>query len=388
MTEPTRAIRAMTAPTGNSVITGLVPALARALDGAGPALLPLPTGANRRALLDALRPDLPLEVDDVALVVPTSGSTGAPKGTLLTADAVRASAAATHERLGGPGQWVLALPVTHVAGLMVLARSLLARRSPQVVDVYGGFDVGAFAAATGRLDSQHPCYTSLVPTQLHRLLDAGADLTPYDAILLGGAAAPEPLLRRAAEAGAPVVVTYGMTETCGGCVYDGRPLDGVDVALGDTGRVRIAGPILFSGYRLRPDLTAEALVDGRHLTHDLGRWAADGRLEILGRTDDVIVSGGVNVSAARVEQVLNAHPDVRQCVVVGRLDDEWGEHVVAVIEVRAQRSVPSVDGLRAFAARALEAAALPRELVVVGALPMLAPGKPDRAGIRTLVAGS
>ena len=179
-------------------------------------------------------------------------------------------------------------------------------------------------AATARLDPAARRYTALVPTQLRRLLDAGVDLSAYDAVLVGGAALPF-------AAPPNVVRTYGMSETCGGCVYDGQPLAGVDVAIGEGGRISIGGPVVFAGYRLRPDLTAAALVDGRHLTQDLGAWTDDGRLEVIGRVDDVIVSGGVNVPAALVERVLSEHPLVGAVAVVGVPDDEWGERVVAVV---------------------------------------------------------
>lgn len=367
------------------MLTSLVPALAAALDGAGPALLPLPTGGTRGAVLAALDPSRPLERDDVALVVPTSGSTGEPKGAMLTAAALRHSAAATHDRLGGPGQWVLALPVSSIAGLTVLVRSLQARTRPQVVDLYGGFSVDAFAAATDRLAGGVRHYTALVPTQLRRLLDAGVDLSTYDGVLVGGAALSPDLRDRAIAAGAPVVATYGMSETCGGCVYDGEPLDGVDVTIGADGRVSIGGPVVFAGYRLRPDLTDTALVDGRHVTQDLGRWSSDGRLEVLGRVDDVIVSGGVNVPAAMVERVLDGHPAVAVCAVLGRPDPEWGERVVAVVQPVDASLPPALDELRSFAAGRLEPAALPREVVVLGMLPVLASGKPDKAAVRTVL---
>ena len=385
-----RDLRGVTAPTGDDVVTSLVPALAAALDGAGPALLPLPTGGRRGDVLAAMDTAVPLERDDVALVVPTSGSTGEPKGVLLTAHAVRASAAATHARLGGPGQWLLALPVSGVAGLAVLVRSLTARTRPEVVDLYGGFSVDAFVAATGRLGGGVRHYTSLVPTQLRRLLDDGAGraaLVSYDGVLVGGAALSPVLHSAAATAGVPVVTTYGMSETCGGCVYDGEPLPGVTVDIRDDGRVVLGGPTLFVGYRLRPDLTAEALVDGRFVTQDLGRWLPDGRLDVLGRADDVIVSGGVNVPAALVERVLSGHPGVAACAVVGRPDLEWGERVVAVVQPRDWSDVPPVEELRRFAAEALEAAALPREVVPLQLLPVLPSGKPDKQAVRTLLRG-
>jgi O-succinylbenzoic acid--CoA ligase len=376
----------MTAPDGAAVLDRLLPALAAALDGAGPALLPLPSGGTRRAVLNALDPGRPLERDDVALVVATSGSTGEPKGVLLTAAALQHSARATHERLGGPGRWLLALPVTHIAGLTVLVRSLAARTRPEVLDLYGGFSIEAFEAATRRLPPGDRRYTALVPTQLHRLLSAGADLSTYDGVLVGGAALPPALHRRALAAGVRLVTTYGMSETCGGCVYDGVPLDGTAARVRADGRVELGGATVFAGYRLRPDLTAEALVDGWHVTQDLGRWDADGRLEVLGRADDVVVTGGLNVPAASVERALGDNPAVAAVAVVGRPDPEWGERVVAVVQPRDWADVPTLDGLRELAREVLEPAALPRELVLVGQLPLLASGKPDKAAVRTMLA--
>jgi o-succinylbenzoate---CoA ligase len=330
-------------------------------------------------VLAALRPSEPLERDDVSLVVPTSGSTGLPKGALLTTSALLHSARATLDRLGGPGQWLLAMPVTHVAGLQVLVRSLVGGVAPVTLDLSRGFTADAFVAATARLDPGTRRYTALVPTQLRRLLDAGVDFSTYDAILVGGAALPF-------AAPPNVVRTYGMSETCGGCVYDGQPLDGVDVVIGDGGRISIGGPVVFAGYRLRPDLTASALVDGRHVTQDVGRWTSDGHLEVIGRIDDVIISGGVNVAAALVEAVLLEHPAVEAVAVVAVPDDEWGERVVAVVAGVDATEPPGLAELRAFAAMRLEPAAVPRLVVPVERMPMLASGKPDRSAVRSLVA--
>jgi o-succinylbenzoate---CoA ligase len=357
----------------------LLAALPGALDGTGPALLPLPDGPGRATVLAALRPSEPLERDDVALVVPTSGSTGTPKGAMLTADALLHSARATLDRLGGPGQWLLAMPVTHVAGLQVLVRSLVSGVAPVTLDLSTGFTAEAFVTASARLSPGGRHYSALVPTQLRRLLDAGVDLSTYDAILVGGAALSFP-------APPNVVRTYGMSETCGGCVYDGRPLDGVDVVIGDGGRISVGGPVVFAGYRLRPDLTASALVDGRHVTQDVGRWTSQGHLEVIGRLDDVLVSGGVNVAAALVEAVLLEHPAVGAVAVVGVPDGQWGERVVAVVAGLGSAAAPELAELRAFAATRLEPAAVPRLVVPVERMPMLASGKPDRSAVRSLVA--
>jgi O-succinylbenzoic acid--CoA ligase len=361
---------------------GLLEALAAALEG-GPAVLPVPASAAERARLEAaLRPDLPLETP-VAVVVPTSGSTGEPKGALLPASALLHSARATLAHLGGSGAWLLALPTSHIAGIQVLVRSLVAGTSPVTLDLSAGFSTGGFTAAAAEVPGPRR-YTALVPTQLVRLLDAGGAaveaLAGFDAVLLGGAATPPSLLARARDAGVRVVTTYGMSETCGGCVYDGVPLPGVSVSPDSAGRLTIGGPVLFGGYRLRPDLTAAALVDGRYVTNDLGS-VVGGRVTVLGRADDVIISGGENIAPAAVEAVLAAHPAVREAAVVGIPDPEWGQRVVAVIVGHA-----TLQSVRDHVTAALGRRAAPTRLVVVDDLPRLALGKIDRAAVRLLAA--
>jgi O-succinylbenzoic acid--CoA ligase len=342
--------------------------LAAALDGSGPPLL---TSTDPRVVA-ALRPDEPLESDDVAVVVPTSGSTGEPKGVLLTADNLRASAAAAAS-VAGRGQWLLAIPPTHVGGLQVLVRSLLAGTAPVVLE--GSTTVQAFEAATARLTGPRRL-VSLVPTQLRRLLASPA-LREYDAVLLGGAAAPAGLLRSAREAGVRVVTTYGMSETSGGCVYDGVPLPGVRVDV--AGRIRLSGPVVARGYRLRPDLTATAFAGDTFTTDDLGELDDAGRLVVLGRADDVVVTGGEKVAPAAVEEALAAHPAVADVAVVGVADEEWGQRVVAVVVLRAPLTL---EQAREHVAQRLPRAAAPRELRVVDALPLLPSGKIDRVGLR------
>jgi o-succinylbenzoate---CoA ligase len=337
--------------------------------------------------------DLP---DGLALVVGTSGSTGAPKRALLTASALRASARATHDRVGGPGQWLLAMPAHHVAGLQVLVRSVVAGTEPRAVDTSAGFTVDAFAAATASLDAAVPRhYTALVPTQLVRLLQdprGRAALQRYDAVLLGGAAAPSALLASAGAAGARVLTTYGMSETAGGCVYDGEPLACSRVRVEADGRILLGGDTLASGYLGRPDLTDAVFArdaDGRRWfrTDDQGSVRQDGRLVVTGRVDDVINTGGVKVAPHPVEEALLSHvPGVSEAVVVGTPDPEWGEAVGAVVVLADGREELTVGDVRTALRGVLPGPALPRQVVAVASIPVRGPGKPDRTEIRRLLA--
>jgi O-succinylbenzoic acid--CoA ligase len=214
------------------------------------------------------------------------------------------------------------------------------------------------------------------------ILDAGGAavdaLSAYDAVLVGGSAAAPGLLDRARDDGIRVVTTYGMTETCGGCVYDGLPLDGVRLATTDDGRVRICGPVLARGYRLRPDLTAEAFTDGWFTSADVGRIHPDGRLEVCGRADDVAVSGGVNVPLIAVDAVVGDHPGVAAVATVALQDADWGQRVVAVVVPRDPDHPPTLESVRAHVMRRAPAAHAPKSLVIVDALPVLPSGKVDR----------
>jgi O-succinylbenzoic acid--CoA ligase len=192
------------------------------------------------------------------------------------------------------------------------------------------------------------------------------------------------MLAEAAAAGARVVTTYGMTETCGGCVYDGRPLGGVRITADTGGRLRIAGDVLFSRYRREPELTAAVLRDGWFLTSDLGEVAADGTVLIRGRADDVINSGGEKVVARDVEQVLRTWEEISDAVVVGTPDPDWGERVTALIVPANGTRPPGLDDVRAYVRDRLPRYAAPRAVLAVGALPMLASGKPDRQRIRDI----
>jgi O-succinylbenzoic acid--CoA ligase len=388
-----RRLQPLAVPSGPAVLE-VLPALRAALSGTGPALLPHAAGSPPPA---ALAPGAPLAAgeddphDPTVAVLATSGSTGRPKGALLPASALLASATATHDRLGGPGRWLLALPAEHVAGLQVLLRSLVTGTEPAVLDLAGGFRPGAFVTAAAALPAGGRRYTALVPTQLRRLLEAGGAATValagFDAVLLGGAAAPPPLLDRAADRGVRVVVTYGMSETCGGCVYDGRPLDGVGVALDDDGRIRLGGPVVARGYRSGyPAAAFSSDAAGRRWfrTDDAGRWADDGGLEVLGRLDDLIVSGGIKISPAVVEAALLDVPGVAEAVVVGVPDAEWGHRVAAAVVPEPGQAPPTLDDVRRAVGARVGPQAAPRQLLVVDALPLRGPGKPDRSRLATL----
>ncbi|WP_174551012.1 AMP-binding protein [Actinomadura macra] len=393
-----RRLHAVVLPPGPRLLR----VLTAALDGTGPAVCPLPPGLPGPALhglLTALAPhsvetedgvtrhraeagtDSTPVADRTAVLIATSGSTGAPKFVELTAAALRHSAAGTLARIGAaPGdRWLCCVPTSHVSGVQVLVRALVAGTEPIILP---RFDTAA--VVSGAAPGVH---IAMVPTQLRRLLDAGADLTAFGAVVLGGAAAAPGLLAEARARGGRIFPSYGMSETSGGCVYDGVPLDGMRFALGDGGRIRIAGPSLFTGYRLRPDLTTEAMDGGWFVTQDLGA-VEDGRLRVRGRVDDVINTGGEKVLAGEVAIALSRHPGVRDVVVVGRPDPEWGERVTAVVVPSPGASgVPALPELRALVRETLPAHAAPHELELVEAIPLLASGKPDRARLRAPAPG-
>ncbi|WP_051092699.1 o-succinylbenzoate--CoA ligase [Jongsikchunia kroppenstedtii] len=371
---------------GPDSIRAAIPLLTAALDGEA-SLLPVPDGdAVTAALLrDALGPDEPID-DAVALVVATSGSTGTPKGAMLTAAALRASADATHARLGGPGSWLLALPPQHIAGLQVLLRSLAAGHEPVILDVTTGFEPASLTAAIDTMPAGRR-YTSLVPGQLVKVLDdpdATAALAAVDGVLVGGAATPPALRAKAIAAGVPVVRTYGMSETCGGCVYDGVPLDGVDIVLDDenpdgVGRVRLGGATVALGYRNQPDHPAFAR-PGWFRTDDLGTLT-DGVLAIAGRADEAISSGGLTVLPQVVEAQLTRLPGIAECAVFGLPHERLGQQIAAAVVAAPGHDTPTVDRLRAELDGLLPTTSIPRQVFTVDELPLRGPGKVDRRAL-------
>lgn len=327
----------------------------------------------------ALRLELPVTEVDAGVAIATSGSTGSPKVVMLSAEAIRAAADAFRRRYGA-FSWTCVLPTHHVAGLMVLARGLLDR-------THGGSGVRmGDTDLSGLNPGEGGNAISLVPTQLARALrnaQLTASLARFDAVLVGGAAVSQDLLDRAREAGIRVLTSYGMSETCGGCVFESRPLPGVEVSLDALGRISIGGPMVFSGYRGDPVATAATLVNGRVCTNDRGEWVSDPaggrRLRVLGRLDDVVITGGVNVDLAAVQRAVDA---VSPAVVVGVPDPEWGTRIVLVTTDASAELAWWRETLRPV----LAAAALPRQLMVVAALPQTSSGKLDRHRLQGLIA--
>lgn len=353
-------------------------ALRRALAGDGPAILPHPAPSSVAGALPSTVPQR------VALVVETSGSTGRPKRVMLSANAVLASAAASDTALGGPGQWLLAVPVHYIAGINVLVRSIAAELDPVVMAASRSFTAERFLAAVDEFT--HPRrFMSLVPAQLARLLEspeATAALHGFARVLVGGQAMPAALRERVAELGLPLTRTYGSSETSGGCVYDGEPIGDTRVRVVD-GRIEIGGSVLAEGYLDDPRRTAFAFLEEGgerwYRTDDLGEFV-DGVLRVRGRVDDVIVSGGVKVLLGEVEEVVRSLPGLSGAVVVGAPHPEWGEAPVVVSTVAAD-----AETVRAAVVARLGRAAAPARILLVDRVPELPGGKPDRVAITALV---
>lgn len=401
-----RNLVAVPIPPGPSGVIRLAPALIQAISGNGPAIAPIPTGPAGLVdlLMSALKPDdpaYPLESADIAVVCSTSGSTGNPRGVLLTTAALTSSAAAFAKRFGSDYRWVMSVPAHRIAGVMVLLRAHL-HGSPYLVDPSTGggrpFDPATFAATTlqavreSKADGR-PLAVSLVPTQIGRLLEAGSvgieALQSYALILSGAAATPQPMLNRLRELGINVVVSYGMTETCGGCVYDGQPLEGVTISLGtkddvEPGRISISGPVVASGYRLRPDLDAVTVIQNKLMTHDVGKLDTSGLLHVLGRLDDVVQVGGTNVSLSAVEALLRHHPDISDVAVIDIVDELWGSIPMAYVKLRNTYSDTDalIELMRQTVTDRIGRAATPRSIQIVDQLPMLDSGKIDRLLLR------
>lgn len=368
-----RGLRAVSAADPAAVLVALRDALA-----GGPAIL---TGNPRTQPPEAVE-------QRVAVVIETSGSSGVPKRVALSANALLASAAASESSLGGPGQWMLALPTHYIAGINVLVRSIAAGFDP----VYfggGHFDAREFAAASRAMDAPLR-FTSLVPAQLARVVDAADDdldllaaVRRFDRILVGGQATPPALLARAIELGLNVTRTYGSSETSGGCVYDGIPIGTVEIRIVD-GQIELAGPMLAEGYLGDPAATDAAFVVRAgvrwYRTGDSGA-VVDGALRVTGRLDSVIISGGEKVSLDAIERIVHAMDGLADAVAVSAPSDEWGE--VPVVFTSGQATLVEV---KVAVIAALGRASAPVALVRVESVPQLPNGKPDRRALTAFAA--
>lgn len=362
---------------------------------AGAALLPVDTRLPRpeaEALLRLARPtvtitDLDAEpsgrrLDDgvpveegVVLVIHTSGTAGVPKLVQFERAAIDAAVAASALALEATPRdpWLCCLPPSHVGGMLVLLRSVLLGAP---VAVHSSFDPELVRAERGA------AFVSLVPTMLGRLLEADVDLSRFRAILVGGAHLSPDLRARAGHAGARVIETYGLTESCGGVVYDGLPLPGVQTRVNADGGIELRGPTLMLGYRFDAEGTAGAFTqDGWLRPGDAGEIDSEGRMHVIGRIDDLINTGGERVWPEEVEAVLREHPKVGEVGVGGRLDPEWGQRVVAFVVPADAADPPTLEELRDLVAGRIGRHKAPRELVLVDELPHTFSGKLRRAAL-------
>lgn len=367
----------------------------------GAAILPLDqrlTDRDRRAIVDLARPASvvtadeevlfadpePLDPEGAGLVIATSGTTGRLKLVELSRAAVSAAVGASFVALRTTSSpmalepsepWICCLSPAHMGGMVVLLRQLVFETPVTVVERFG---VEAFAR--GRIPPG--VHVSLVPTMLHRLVDALEDLSHLGVLLVGGGGLEPQLGRRAAERGGHVVSTYGLTETSGGIAYDGRLFEGTRARIGAGEEIELDGPTLMEGYRLDPEATASAfMLDGWMRTGDAGALDDTGHLQIHGRLDDAIRTGAETVWPQRVEAALAAHPKVADVAVAGRPDPEWGAHVVAFVVPAAAGDPPTLQELRDHARERLPGFMAPRALVLMADLPRTVSGKLRRVSL-------
>jgi O-succinylbenzoic acid--CoA ligase len=388
---PAKLLARIPVPPGAAGPERLLPALAAALDGSGPAIAPVPTTSATTSdeyvasILRAVRaddPSHPLESDEVAAVIATSGSTGEPRGVLLTASQLNSMSDVVNGA-GARPQWIVALPVTSMGGINVLVRALAADRTPIVMASVGGaapFTTQAFRDAVALATSvTEDVRVSLVPAQVSRLLTDDATIEALRGcrqVLVGAAPTRPSLLAMARELGISLTTTYGATETSGGCVFDGRPLDGVRVEATEGGILVVRGPNVALGYRADPEATRAGFPDGAFRSPDVGTVAEDGTVTVIGRADDVVIVNGINVSPIAVERVVADLPDVVAAAVVATAR---GGGPVLHVFVEVREAAPDLEAaVEASVEQRLGRAARPGRLWRVPALPHLPNGKVDR----------
>ena len=358
-------------------------ALSEALNNNGPAVLVRDARASR--MVAAGETPLTEAPDGTALLIQTSGTSGKPKTVALSAAALRASALSAHERLGGPGQWLLALPLTYIAGMSVLVRSNESGTEP-VFMPSGPFDARTFLQSVSEMTGARR-YTALVPVQLARVLEEAEDntealesLRTLDAVLIGGQALEPALRERAQKLGVKIVTTYGSSETSGGCVYDGVPLLGVNVEIAeDSGEILVSAPQLATEYVGDDQRTSDTFQNRNGVvwyhTGDAGSLE-NGVLTVLGRLDRVITSGGLKIDLDAVEKVVRGISGCSQALVIHIPDSEWGVRpavVVPGVDQDAELSAQIYDEIVAELGRV----AAPKVVCFIEEIPRLSSGKPD-----------
>lgn len=339
--------------------------------------VPAEDRAKTTLLSNSQRAGEPID-PSIALVVPTSGSTGTPKGAQLTPMNLVASADATHQVLGGAGQWLLAMPAHHIAGIQVLVRSLIAGVDPLCLDLRGGFDIDEFARAAAELDrTGDRTYTALTPMQLAKAMDrveGNTALQTFDAILIGGAALNPQLRASAEKMGINLVTTYGSSETAGGCAYDGKPLPCTQVRV-DEGRIMLGGATIAAGYRNAPG--HEAFAEPGWFTTSDGGDITNGILRVTGRLDNIIDSGGLKLHPEVLEEAMLTIPGVDSACVVGVPHPRLGQAIAAAYTGWASMT----DILVGLEEAGTPRWQLPKELRRLPELPLTGPGKADRQEI-------
>ncbi|AKE40500.1 O-succinylbenzoic acid--CoA ligase [Corynebacterium kutscheri] len=355
-------------------LTPFLDALEEAIVGSR-SLLPVPAHDPGQAQLLKNTQAVGQPIDEeIALVVSTSGSTGTPKGAMLTAANLISSADATHQFLGGAGDWLLAMPAHYIAGIQVLVRCLVTGAYPMVVDVSQGFNIEHFANSTNLLRQEsNRIYTSLTPMQLLKAMNTlvGIEaLRLYDAILIGGAPLRADDRRAAKELGINLVTTYGSSETAGGVIYDGFCLPGAKVRLVGE-RIHLGGPMIAKGYR---NIDSLAFHNDWFITNDTG-YFDEGKLIVTGRLDTIIDSGGLKIHPEVIERALTDHPKVSAACVVGIPDDRLGQAIAAayVGSLSPEEIIEILSDLPRWQ--------LPRQLKRVQSLPLTASGKIDRQAV-------
>lgn len=333
--------------------------------------------------LSVLDPSAPLHTDEPTLLLLTSGSTGKPRAVEIPVSALAESAAASAVHFGNQAVWLTALPTTSMGGLNTLVRSALAGTAPVIWDGVGGVqsfsahDITPFIEATrvGATKQKLAAAASFVPTQLHRMLqnlETTTALAALDYVLIGGGALSEDDAAIANAAGIRIVRTYGATETCGGCVYDGIPLEEVEIEIDESGRIRVFGPMLAHSYR-----DGEVIAADGWLSSDIGE-ITNGRLHVLGRIDDQVKVGGQLVNLLTLTQQAKNITDVADAFAVAIDSSEYGFVPVVVYSgIAKENSVAEI--LRSDIGR------VPLKVVAMESIPFLENGKPDRQAIKTFL---